>query len=48
MAGRFAPLALALLAPILVSIVAFHALVVGAGRAMPIVLAALGVYLARN
>src|SRR6266481_2383319 len=37
--GRFVPLALTLLAPVLVNILAFHALLVGAGVGMPIVLA---------
>ncbi|MBW2526843.1 MAG: DoxX family protein [Deltaproteobacteria bacterium] len=46
LSGRFVPLALAVLTPILINIVAYHAFVVGAGLVMPIGLAALGVYLA--
>lgn len=46
LSGRFVPLALTVLAPILVNIVAFHAFVVGGGLLMPVALAALGLYLA--
>src|SRR5262249_46792744 len=46
LSGRFVPLALTLLAPVLVNILAFHALLVGAGVGMPFVLVALEVYLA--
>jgi uncharacterized membrane protein YphA (DoxX/SURF4 family) len=46
LSGRFVPLALTVLAPILIHIVAFHAFVVGSGLVMPVGLAALGVYLA--
>lgn len=44
--NRFVPLALALLAPIIVNILAFHALLVGAGVALPVVIVALELYLA--
>lgn len=44
--NRFVPLALILLAPIVVNIVAFHALLAGDGMAMTIVLVALHFYLA--
>jgi len=44
--NRFVPLALTLLAPIVVNIVAFHAFLAPAGLALPIVLTALGIYLA--
>lgn len=46
LSGRFVPLALALLAPVLVNIVAFHALLAPAGLALPIVLLATELYLA--
>jgi uncharacterized membrane protein YphA (DoxX/SURF4 family) len=46
LAGRFVPLALALLAPVLVNIVAFHAFLEPAGLAIPLVLLALEVFLA--
>lgn len=46
LAGWFVPLALILLAPIVVNIVLFHAVVTGEGLAMPLVLVALGIYLA--
>ena len=44
--NRFVPLALALLAPIVVNIFAFHAFVAGSGMGLPIVLVALQLYLA--
>src|SRR5262252_10189145 len=44
--NRFVPLALALLAPILVGITMFHALLAPAGLAIPIVLVALEIVLA--
>ncbi|MEM9691538.1 MAG: DoxX family protein [Myxococcota bacterium] len=44
LSGRFVPLALLVLAPIVVNIFAFH--VIAGGLAMPIVLVALGLYLA--
>ena len=44
--GRFAPLALTLLAPILVNIVGYHAALAPAGLGLPVVLVALEVYLA--
>ena len=46
LSNRFVPLALALLAPILVNIVAFHALLAGGGLGLPLVLLALEVALA--
>ena len=46
LSNRFVPLALALLAPVLVNIVAFHAFLAPAGLALPIVLTALAIYLA--
>jgi uncharacterized membrane protein YphA (DoxX/SURF4 family) len=46
LAGRFVPLALALLAPVLVNIVAFHLFLDSAGLAIPLVLLALELYLA--
>lgn len=46
LSGRFVPLALTVLAPIILNIVAFHALVVGGGVALPLVMLALGLYLA--
>lgn len=44
--NRFVPLALALLAPIVVNIVAFHAVLAPAGMALPVVVLALELYLA--
>jgi len=46
LSGRFAPLALTLLAPILVNIVAYHAALAPAGLGLPVVLVALEIYLA--
>lgn len=46
LANRFVPLALALLAPVLVNIVAFHGLLAPAGLALPVVLLAAELYLA--
>lgn len=46
LSGRLVPLALTVLAPILINIVAYHAFTVGSGLALPITLAALGLYLA--
>ena len=48
LSNRFVPLALALLAPVLVNIVAFHAFLAPAGLALPIVLLALELFLARS
>jgi uncharacterized membrane protein YphA (DoxX/SURF4 family) len=45
LSGRFMPLALTILAPVLVNIVAFHAALAPAGLAMPVVLLALELYL---
>ena len=46
LSNRFVPLALALLAPVLVNIVAYHALLVRGGLALPLLLLALEVFLA--
>ena len=46
LAGRFVPLALALLAPVLVNVVAFHVVLAPATLGMPIFLLMLEVYLA--
>lgn len=46
LSNRFVPLALTVLAPIVVNIVAFHAFLAPSGLALPIVVTALGVYLA--
>lgn len=48
LSNRYVPLALAVLAPVLVNIVAFHAFLAPAGLALPIVLIALELYLARS
>jgi len=46
LSNRFVPLALTLLAPIVVNIVAFHAFLAPSGIALPIVIVAMGLYLA--
>jgi hypothetical protein len=46
LAGRYVPLALTLLAPVVVNIVAFHLFLEPATIAVPLVALALGVYLA--
>ena len=46
LSGRFVPLALAILAPIVLNIVAFHAFLAPAGLAIPVVVLALEVFLA--
>jgi len=46
LSGRFVPLALALLAPVVVNIVAFHAFLAPAGLAVPILVLAAELYLA--
>jgi uncharacterized membrane protein YphA (DoxX/SURF4 family) len=46
LANRFVPLALAILAPVVVNIVAFHAFLAPAGIAVPLVVLALEVFLA--
>lgn len=46
LSGRFVPLALTVLAPVVVNIVAYHAALAPAGLGLPLVLTALGVYLA--
>jgi len=48
LSNRYVPLALALLAPVVVNIVAFHAFLAPAGLALPIILLALQLYLARS
>jgi len=46
LSGRYVPLALTVLAPVVVNILAFHAFLAPAGLAVPVVFAALGIYLA--
>ncbi len=46
LSGRFVPLALTLLAPVVVNILAFHLFLAPAGLALPFVVLALGLYLA--
>jgi uncharacterized membrane protein YphA (DoxX/SURF4 family) len=46
LSGRFVPLALVVLAPVVVNIVAFHLFLAPAGLALPFVVLALGLYLA--
>jgi uncharacterized membrane protein YphA (DoxX/SURF4 family) len=46
LSGRYVPLALTLLAPVLVNILAFHAFLAPAGLALPLVLLATELYLA--
>lgn len=46
LAGRFVPLALTLLAPVIVNIVAFHAFLAPSGLPMPIVVLAAEIFLA--
>jgi hypothetical protein len=46
LSNRFVPLALTILAPVVVNIVAFHAFLAPAGLALPLALTALGIYLA--
>ena len=46
-ANRYVPLALAVLAPVLVNIIAFHAFLAPAGLVLPLVLLGLELYLAR-
>src|SRR3954462_7189401 len=48
LSNRFVPLALAVLAPVLVNIVAFHAFLAPSGLVLPIVLLGLELYLARS
>ena len=48
LSNRFVPLALAVLAPVLVNIVAFHAFLAPAGLILPFVLLGLELYLARS
>ena len=44
--GRYVPLALALIAPVIVNIIAFHALLGPAGLALPVLLLATELFLA--
>lgn len=46
LSGRFVPLALTVLAPVVVNIVAYHAALAPEGLPLPIFLAAVGIYLA--
>jgi putative oxidoreductase len=46
LSGRFVPLALVVLAPVVVNIVAFHLFLAPAGLALPFVVLTLGLYLA--
>jgi uncharacterized membrane protein YphA (DoxX/SURF4 family) len=46
LSGRYVPLALTLLAPVIVNIVAFHAFLAPAGLALPVVVLALEIVLA--
>jgi uncharacterized membrane protein YphA (DoxX/SURF4 family) len=46
LAGRFVPLALTLLAPVIVNIVAFHAFLAPSGMALPLIVLALEITLA--
>jgi hypothetical protein len=46
LSNRFVPLALTVLAPIVVNIVAFHAFLAPTGMALPLAIVALGLYLA--
>jgi hypothetical protein len=46
LSNRFVPLALTVLAPIVLNIVAFHAFLAPAGMALPLIASALGIYLA--
>jgi hypothetical protein len=46
LSNRFVPLALTVLAPVVVNIVAFHAFLAPSGIVLPLVIVALGVYLA--
>jgi hypothetical protein len=48
LSNRFVPLALTLLAPVVVNIVFFHAFLAPAGLAVPLIVLALEVYLARS
>lgn len=48
LSNRYVPLALAVLAPVVVNIVAFHAFLAPAGLVLPIVVLGLELYLARS
>jgi len=48
LSNRYVPLALAVLAPVLINIVAFHAFLAPGGLALPIVLLVAELYLARS
>jgi len=46
LSGRYVPLALTILAPVVVNILAFHLFLAPSGLALPLIVAALGIYLA--
>ena len=46
LSNRFVPLALTILAPVVVNILAFHLFLAPAGLALPLIVTALGIYLA--
>src|SRR6187551_2434787 len=48
LSNRYVPLALAVLAPVMINIVAFHAFLAPAGLALPIILLGLHLFLARS
>jgi putative oxidoreductase len=48
LAGRFVPLSLTVLAPVIVNIVAFHLFLAPSGLAVPLVVLALEIFLARS
>ncbi len=48
LSNRFVPLALALLAPVVINIVAFHAFLAPSGLPLPLLILVLEVYLARS
>jgi len=48
LSNRFVPLALALLAPVVVNIVAFHTFLAPSGLPLPLLILALEIYLARS
>ena len=48
LSNRFVPLALTILAPVVVNILAFHLFLAPAGLALPLIVTALGIYLATS
>jgi uncharacterized membrane protein YphA (DoxX/SURF4 family) len=48
LSGRFVPLALTVLAPVILNIVAFHAFLAPSGLPLPLVIVALEIFLARS